>query len=90
VGNSAIVLLYLLTRVMGIPLLGPEAWEVERVGIIDVCATTSEAAMVVALGALMLLGIARERTPLLGLVLAAVLLVAAHLPHLLLLLVALL
>jgi hypothetical protein len=89
-GNSAIVLLYLLTRVMGIPLLGPEAWEVERVGIIDVCATTSEAAMVVALGALMLLGIARERTPLLGLVLAAVLLVAAHLPHLLLLLVALL
>jgi hypothetical protein len=38
----------------------------------------------------MLLGIARERTPLLGLVLAAVLLVAAHLPHLLLLLVALL
>jgi hypothetical protein len=90
VGNSAIVLLYLLTRVVGVPLFGPEAWEVEGVGIIDVCATTSEAAIVVSLGALMLLGIARERTTLLGLVLAAVLLVAAHLPHVLLLIVGLL
>ena len=84
-GNSAIVLLYLLTRVVGIPLFGPEAGEVEGVGIIDVCATVSEAAIVVALGALMLIGIARERTTLVGLGLSAVLLVAAHLPHLLLL-----
>jgi hypothetical protein len=45
---------------------------------------------VVALGALVLMGIARERTTLIGFVLAAVLLVGAHLPHLLLLLVALL
>jgi hypothetical protein len=89
-GNSAIVLLYLLTRVVGIPIFGPEAWEVEGVGIIDLCATTSEVAIVVALGALVLLGIARERTTLIGLVLALVLLVGAHLPHLLLLLVALL
>jgi hypothetical protein len=55
-----------------------------------VCATSSEAAIVVALGALVLLGIARERTTLIGLVLSAMLLLAAHLPHLLLLLVALL
>jgi hypothetical protein len=89
-GNSAIVLLYLFTRVVGIPLFGPEAWKVEGVGIIDVCATSSEAAIVVALGTLVLMGIARERTPLLGLVLAAMLLIGAHLPHLLLLLVALL
>jgi hypothetical protein len=89
-GNSAIVLLYLLTRVVGIPIFGPEAWEVEGVGIIDLCATTSEVAIVVALGALVLVGIARERTTLLGLVLALVLLVGAHVPHLLLLLVALL
>ena len=89
-GNSAIVLLYLLTRVVGIPLFGPEAWEVEGVGIIDLCATTSEVAIVVALGGLVLIGIARERTPLIGIVLAAVLLVGAHLPHVLLLLVALL
>ena len=40
--NSAIVLLYLFTRVVGIPLFGPEAGEVEGVGIIDVCATSSE------------------------------------------------
>jgi hypothetical protein len=88
-GNSAIVLLYLLTRVVGIPLFGPGAWEIEGVGIIDLCATMSEVAMVVALGALVLMGIARERTTLIGLVLAAVLLVGAHLPHVLLLLVAL-
>jgi hypothetical protein len=50
-----------------------------------VCATVSEAAIVVSLGSLMLMGIARERTTMVGLGLSAVLLVAAHLPHLLLL-----
>jgi hypothetical protein len=90
VGNSAIVLLYLLTRVVGIPLFGPEAGEVEGVGIIDVCATSSEAAIVVALGALVLWGLARERATVIGLILSAILLVGAHLPHLLLLLLALL
>jgi hypothetical protein len=85
VGNSAIVLLYLLTRGVGIPLFGPEAGEIEEVGIIDVCATSSEAAIVVALGALLLWRLARERTALIGVVLSAILLVGAHLPHLLLL-----
>ena len=85
-GNSAIVLLYLLTRVVGIPLFGPEAGEVEGVGIIDVCATSSEVAIMVALGMLVLWRLARERTTLIGLVLSAILLVATHLPHLLLLL----
>jgi len=89
-GNSAIVLLYLLTRVLGIPFFGPEAGEVEGVSIVDVCATMPEVAIVVAPGALVLMGIARERTTLIGLLLAAVLLVGAHLPHVLLLLVALL
>jgi hypothetical protein len=86
VGNSAIVLLYLLTRGVGIPLFGPEAGEIEEVGIIDVCATSSEAAIVVALGALLLWRLARERTALIGVVLSAILLVGAHLQHLLLLL----
>ena len=86
-GNSAIVLLYLFTRVVGVPLFGPEAGEVEGVGIIDVCATSSEAAIVVALGVLVLWRLAGERTTLIGLVLSAILLVGAHLPHLLLLLV---
>jgi len=85
-GNSAIVLLYLLTRVVGIPIFGPEAWEVEGVGIIDVCATMSEVAIVVALGGLVLMGIAREGTTLIGLILAGMLFVGAHLPHVLLLL----
>src|SRR5919107_127683 len=85
-GNSAIVLLYLLTRVVWVPLFGPEAGEVEGVGIIDVCATASEAAIVVALGVLVLWRLAGERTTLIGLVLSAMLLVVAHLPHLLLLL----
>jgi len=89
-GNSAIVLLYLFTRVVGVPLFGPEAGEVEAVGIIDVCATSSEAAIVVALGVLLLWRLAGERTTLIGLVLSAMLLVGAHLPHLLLLLLALL
>jgi hypothetical protein len=44
----------------------------------------------VALGALVMLGIARERTTRIGLIFAAVLLAGAHLPHVLLLLVALL
>ena len=85
-GNSAIVLLYLFTRVVGIPFFGPEAGEIEGVGIIDVCATSSEAAIVVSLGALVLWRLADERTTLIGLVLSAILLVGAHLPHLLLLL----
>ena len=85
VGDSAIVLLYLFTRVVGIPLLGPEAGEVEGVGIIDVCATSSEAAIVVALSVLLLWGLAGKRMSLIGLVLSAILLVGVHLPHLLLL-----
>jgi hypothetical protein len=83
-GNSAIVLLYLFTRVVGVPLFGPEAGEVEGVGIIDVCATFSEVAIVVALGVLVLWRLAGERTTLIGLILSAILLVGAHLPHLLL------
>jgi hypothetical protein len=50
----------------------------------------AEVSIVVALGALVLIDIARERTILTGLILSAMLLLGAHLPHLLLLLVALL
>jgi hypothetical protein len=89
-GNSAIVLLYLFTRVVGVPLFGPEAGEVEGVGLLDVCATSSEAAIVVALGVLLLWRLAGERTTLIGFIFSAMLLVGAHLPHALLLLVALL
>jgi hypothetical protein len=75
---------------VGIPLFGPGAEEIEGVGITDVCATSSEAAIVVALGGLVLRCLARETATLIGLVLSAILLVDAHPPHLLLLLLALL
>jgi hypothetical protein len=84
-GNSAIVLLYLLTRVVGIPLFGPEAGDVEDVGLADVCATASEAAIIIALGALLLLRVLKERGAVITAILAGALLLAAHLPHLLLL-----
>jgi hypothetical protein len=64
VGNSGIILLYLLTRVVGIPLFGPEAGQIEGVGIIDVCATVSEAVIVIAIGALLLRRVIRQSTAL--------------------------
>ncbi len=84
-GNSAIILLYLLTRVVGIPLFGPEAGEVEGVGVVDVCATTSEAAIAIAIGALLLRPVIGQSTALIAPVLAGALLLVAHLPHLVLL-----
>jgi hypothetical protein len=85
IGNSLVVLLWLVTRAVGIPLFGPEAWEVEKVGAIDVCASASEAAIVAALGGLLLWRLARERTALVALLSSGILLLVAHLPHLLLL-----
>ena len=52
VGNLAIVVLYVLTRTVGVPLLGPHAGEVEGVAPLDLAATTSELVLVVALAAL--------------------------------------
>jgi hypothetical protein len=52
-GNSAIILLYLLIRAVGIPFFGQGAWEIERVGLLDVGATVTEAMIVVALVALL-------------------------------------
>ena len=86
VGNSAIVLLYLLTRVVGIPLFGPEAGEVEGVGAIDVCATISEAVIVVVFCTLLMRRIIGQSTALVAPLLAGGALLVAHLPHLLLLL----
>jgi MFS family permease len=83
-GNLAIVALYLLTRTVGIPLLGPEAGVVEGIGFADVCATTSELGIGVALGAALLRQIApeRRRTILLGAAVAPVL--VGHVVHLVL------
>jgi hypothetical protein len=81
VGNSAIILLYLLTRVVGIPLFGPEAGEVESVRFVDVCATASEVAIVNAIGGLLLRGVMRQSAALIAPILTGALMLIAHLPH---------
>ncbi len=83
-GNLAIVLLYLLTRTVGIPFFGPEAGEVEGVGFVDVCATASELGIAVALGAVMLRETTPERRRTTILVVAIGLVLVGHVVHLLL------
>ena len=53
--------------------------------MLDVCASASKAAIVVALGSLLLWRLAQERVALMALLVAVILIMAAHLPHLLLL-----
>lgn len=49
VGNVLIIGLYLVTRTVGIPLLGPEAGQVEDVDPIDIVSKATEAALIVTL-----------------------------------------
>ena len=84
-GNSAIVLLYLVTRTLGVPLFGPEAGEIEAVGALDACATLSEVVLAGILGVLFFWRLLRERVALVVLVAATAVLALAHLPHLILL-----
>src|SRR3712207_9574382 len=56
-GNLSIVVLYLLTRTVGIPFFGPHAGEVEGVGVADLSATAAELALVVALLAALVRGL---------------------------------
>ena len=44
--NLLIVALYFVTRTVGVPVFGPDAVEVEEVGLTDLCATMSELAIV--------------------------------------------
>jgi hypothetical protein len=83
-GNLAIVVLYLLTRTVGIPFFGPEAGEVEGVGFVDVCATTSELGIAVALSAALLRETTPERRRMSVLVVAVGLVLVGHMVHLLL------
>jgi hypothetical protein len=82
-GNLAIVVLYLLTRTVGIPFLGPEAGKVEGVGLADVGATTSEVEIALALGAVLLCDTTPERRRTVLLVVAIVLVSVGHVVHLL-------
>jgi MFS family permease len=83
-GNLAIVVLYLLTRTVGIPLLGPEAGEVEGVGLADVGATTSEVGIALALGAALLRETTPEKRRTILLVVAVGLVLVGHVVHLVL------
>jgi hypothetical protein len=83
-GNFVIVLLYILTRTVGILAFGPHAGEVEGVGLADLCATTSELGIIVALGAVLLWGLSSERRRLVLLIAAVVLVSVGHVVHLLL------
>ncbi len=51
-GNLAVITLYVVTRTVGIPLFGPHAGDVEKVGSIDLAATIVESALVIGLVAL--------------------------------------
>ena len=55
-------------------------------GVADVCATTSEAVLIAALGVLLLWRLFRESVGLFAFILATAILLLAHLPHFLLLL----
>ena len=47
VGNAAIILMYVVSRTVGIPFFGPEAGEVEPVGVIDVASKLIEVVLIV-------------------------------------------
>jgi MFS family permease len=83
-GNLMIVALYLLTRTVGIPLFGPKAGEVEQIGFADVCATTSELGLSIALGAALLREITPERRRTILLIVAVALVLVGHVVHLVL------
>jgi len=84
VGNSAIVLLYLVTRTLGIPFFGPEAGVVEGGGALGVIATASEAALVVGLGGMLIWGLPRQDRMIMMVLALATALLLVHLPHLVL------
>ena len=47
VGNACVIALYVVSRTVGIPFFGPEAGEVEPVGVIDLVSKLTEVALIV-------------------------------------------
>ena len=52
VGNGGVVLMWVITRTVGIPFFGPAAGEVQPVGVPDLLATLIELALIVHLAVL--------------------------------------
>lgn len=48
-GNASIIGLYAVTRTIGIPFFGPEAGEIEAVGVLDTISKVTELALIVSL-----------------------------------------
>jgi hypothetical protein len=82
-GNLAVAILWLVTRTTGIPLLGPHAGEVERVGVLDLACTVAEVGIVAGLGALAIKDLPTEGRIQVVVVAAATSLLFWHLLHLL-------
>ena len=82
-GNLVVVILWLVTRTTGIPLIGPHAGEVEEVGALDLACTLAEVGIVVGLGALAMRGLATQGRIQIVVVFAASAMLFWHLLHLL-------
>ena len=81
--NLAVAILWLVTRTTGIPLLGPHAGEVERVGVLDLACTVAEVGIVAGLGALAIKDLPTEGRIQVVVVAGATSLLFWHLLHLL-------
>ena len=46
VSNGLIIGLWLLTRTVGIPVFGPQAWQVQPVGVLDLLSVVFEAGLI--------------------------------------------
>ena len=61
IGNLAIIVLWVVTRTIGIPVFGPHAGEIEEIGAIDIASKLIEVLLVILLG--VLLRSASQRPP---------------------------
>lgn len=58
-GNTAIILLYVVTRTLGVPY-GPDLGQAEAIGVLDVASTVAEVLVVAGLGWLLVAGRAKD------------------------------